>query len=118
LKNKQRRQFLEEYIAKTIKRSKKHLKLKKYLSKNKSPLIELIESKKALFIETVFSDNQDKHFKIFKNLNKKEKKKIKQILEKGSFQAFELYPDNLSIAIHSSNATQVPEEMHNLVYPH
>jgi len=118
LKNNQRRQFLEEYIAKTIKRSKRDLKLKKYLSKNKSPLIELMESKKALFIETVFSDNQDNHFKIFKNLNKKEKKKIKYILEKGSFQAFELYPDNLSIAIHSSNATQVPEEMHNIVYPH
>ncbi|MBU1051153.1 MAG: hypothetical protein KJ718_01220, partial [Nanoarchaeota archaeon] len=61
--------------------------------------------------------NQNKYFKVFKNLNKTEQNKVKNLLEKGTFKSLELYPDNLSIAIHSSNATRVPEEIHDIVYP-
>ena len=116
LKDKQRREFLEEYMAKTIKRFK-NLRLKRFLSKNKSVLIGLMESKEALFIDKAFLDNQNKYFKVFKNLNKTEQNKVKNLLEKGTFKSLDLYPDNLSIAIHSSNATRVPEEIHDIVYP-
>ena len=74
-------------------------------------------SKEALFIETIFSNNKNKYFNIFKNLNKKGKGKIKQILEKGTSLSLELYPNNLSIAIHSSNATWAPDEIEEIAYP-
>ena len=116
LKNKQKREFLEEYLTKTTKRHK-NLKLKSFLRKNKNILLELMETKRALFIDDVFLDKKNKYFKIFKNLNKTEKNKIKKILEKGTLQSLELYPDNLSIAVHSGNATRVPDEIHDIVYP-
>jgi len=117
LKDKQRKQFLEEHITKTVKKSKADLKLKRVLTKNKSQLVELMVSKEALFIETIFSNNKNKYFNIFKNLNKKGKGKIKQILEKGTSLSLELYPNNLSIAIHSSNATWAPDEIEEIAYP-
>ncbi len=116
LKDKQRKEFLEEYVTKIAKKFK-DLRLKRFFNKNKKILVELMESKESLFIDKAFLEKQNKHFKIFKNLNKTEQNKVKDILEKGTFQAFELYPDNLSITIHSGNATRVPEEIHDIVYP-
>jgi len=116
LKDKQRKEFLEKYMAKTIKRYK-NLRLKRFLRKDKNILLELMETKEALFIKDAFLDDKNKYFKTFKNLNKTEQNKIKNILEKGTLQAFELYPDNLSIAVHSSNATRVSDEVHDLIYP-
>jgi len=116
LKDKQRKEFLESYMVKTIKRSK-NLRVKRFFKKNKAVLIEIMESKEAFFIDKAFSDKQNKYFKVFKNLNKTEKKKIESMLEKGTLKSLELYPDNLSITVHSSNATRVPEEIHDIVYP-
>jgi len=116
LKDKQRREFLEEYIAKTTKKFK-DLRLKRFLKKNKNILLELMETKESLFIDKAFLDKQNKYFNLFKNLKKSEQNKIKNILEKGTYQAFDLYPDNLSIAIHSSNATWMPDEIEEIVYP-
>lgn len=116
LKDEQRKEFLEGYTTKTIKRYK-NLRLKGFLKKNKNILLELMETKESLFIDKSFSDKQNKYSKMFKNLKKSEQNKIKKILEKGTLQAFDLYPDNLSIAVHSSNATRVPDEIHDIVYP-
>lgn len=117
LKDKQRKKFLKNYILKTIKELKKNLKLKRFLEKNKNTFTRLMESKEALFMETIFSNNRNKYFKTFKDLNKKEKKKIKNVLEKGVLKSLNLYPDNISIAVHSSTTTRMPDKIHDIIYP-
>lgn len=114
LKDKQRKKFLEDYLSK---RFKKDSKLKRFSKRHKKSLVNLMGSKEALFMETVFSNNQNKFFKIFKNLDKKEKKKIKNVLEKGVLKSLKLYPDNISIAVHSSTTTRMPDEIHDIIYP-
>ena len=116
IKDKQREEFLLEYIKNIKKGLNKNPKLKRFIERNKKMLLILMSSKEALFMEKMFSDNKNKYFKRFKGLNKNEKTRISKILEKGVFESIKLFPDKISISIHDGNSTFMPNEIHDLIY--